>query len=153
MDYRIRPAQVDDNKELARLFAVLGHPCSASDIAARWDAWTGEGNSALVAEAFDGTLAGVATLHMMRVLHKAQAIGRVTALVVDTPLQGTGIGRRLMAAAEAIVTEGGCGSMEITSHVDRLEAHAFYKGIGYAYTSVRLNKVMPAPLPDYGVKR
>jgi hypothetical protein len=50
MDYAIRPADVDDKTELARLFTVLGHPCSASDIAARWDAWRAEGTVALVAQ-------------------------------------------------------------------------------------------------------
>lgn len=150
MDYPIRPATLEDQAELARLFTVLGHPCSASDIAARWDAWTAEGNSALVAVDEGGTLVAVATLHSMRVLHKMLPIGRVTALVVDTHLQGSGIGRRMMQAAEAIVTEAGCGSMEITSHVDRVKAHAFYERLDYAITSVRLNKVMPATVPHYG---
>ena len=153
MDYPIRAAGLDDKAELARLFTVLGHPCSASDIAARWDAWRAEGTVALVADSGDGTLAGVATVQSMRVLHKAQPIGRVTALVVDTHLHGKGIGRALMRAAEALVTEQGCGSMEITSHVERLEAHAFYQGIGYVQTSVRLNKVMPGALPNYGIQR
>lgn len=153
MDYPIRPAGVDDKAELARLFTVLGHPCSASDIAARWDAWSAEGNRALVAVGQDGRLAGVATLQSMRVLHKAQPIGRVTALVVDTHLQGEGIGRALMEAAEAEVTGRGCGSMEITSRVDRLPAHAFYKRLGYEHTSVRLNKVMNGALPNYGARR
>jgi GNAT superfamily N-acetyltransferase len=153
MDYPIRAAGLDDKAELARLFTVLGHPCSASDIAARWDAWRAEGTVALVADRGDGTLAGVATVQSMRVLHKALPIGRVTALVVDTHLHGKGIGRALMRAAEALVTEQGCGSMEITSHVERLQAHAFYQGIGYVQTSVRLNKVMPGALPHYGIKR
>ena len=149
MDYPIRFATLADQAEIARLFTVLGHPCSASDVAARWDAWTAEGNRALVAEGEDGTLAGIATLHSMRVLHKMLPIGRVTALVVDTHLQGSGIGRQLMQAAEAQVTADGCGSMEITSHVDRVKAHAFYQGIDYAITSVRLNKVMPAVVANY----
>jgi ribosomal protein S18 acetylase RimI-like enzyme len=85
----------------------------------------------------------------MRVLHKMLPIGRVTALVVDTHLQGSGIGRKLMQAAEAQVTADGCGSMEITSHVDRVKAHAFYQGIDYTITSVRLNKVMPAVVANY----
>lgn len=152
MDYPIRHADIADKAELARLFTVLGHPCSASDIAARWDAWRAEGTVALVAANTGGGLAGLATVQSMRVLHKALPIGRVTALVVDTHLHGKGIGRALMRAAEALVTEMGCGSMEITSHVERPDAHAFYRGIGYEQTSVRLNKVMAGALPNYGVK-
>jgi hypothetical protein len=79
----VRLAVVGDAAELSRLFTQLAHPASASDLVARWGPWSAAGNSALVAARADGTLAGVAVLHTMWVLHRAQPLGRITALVVD----------------------------------------------------------------------
>lgn len=147
-----RLAVVDDAPELSRLFTQLGHPASASDLRARWAPWSAAGNSALVVARADGTLAGVAVLHSMWVLHRPQPLGRVTALVVDEAARGRGVGRRLVAAAEAKFTEAGCGMLEITSNVALVEAHAFYARIGYERTSWRLVKKLAAPLPDYAAR-
>jgi GNAT superfamily N-acetyltransferase len=145
----LRPAVVGDAPELSRLFTQLAHPASASDLVARWGPWSAAGNSALVAARADGTLAGVAVLHTMWVLHRAQPLGRITALVVDEAERGTGVGRTLVAAAEAQFTAAGCGLLEITSNVALVKAHAFYERIGYERTSWRLAKKLAAPLPSY----
>ena len=145
----LRLAVAGDAPELSRLFSQLGHPASASDLIARWTPWTAAGNSALVAARADGTLAGVAVLHSMWTLHRPQPLGRITALVVDEAERGTGVGRRLVEAAEALFTRAGCGMLEITSNVALVKAHAFYERIGYERTSWRLVKQLPAPLPSY----
>ena len=137
----IRAAERSDAAEIARLFTVLGHPTDAAVLDARWAGWIAEGNSALVAVLPDSTLAGVATLHRMTVLHRPMPVGRVTALVVDTPYRGEGIGRTLVVAAEDILHRAGCGLMEITSNLKRADAHAFYERLGYDRTSLRFAKV------------
>jgi GNAT superfamily N-acetyltransferase len=145
----LRLAVVADAPELSRLFTQLGHPASVSDLQARWSPWGAAGNSALVAARADGTLAGVAVLHTMWVLHRPQPLGRITALVVDEMERGSGVGRRLVEAAEALFTGAGCGMLEITSNVALVKAHAFYARLGYERTSWRLAKKLAAPLPDY----
>jgi len=142
IDATVREATRDDVGELARLLVQLEHPMSAESIAATWDAWRAAGNVALVAERADGTLAGVATLHHMLVLHRPHPVGRITALVVDAAERGRGIGRVLVAAAEAELTRAGCGLLEITSNARRVDAHAFYERLGYERTSVRLAKML-----------
>jgi GNAT superfamily N-acetyltransferase len=139
----IRPAAATDAVELARLFTVLEHPTSAADVTARWAQWAAEGNDALVADRGDGTLAGLATLHRTRVLHRPAPVGRITALVVDATERGRGIGRALVAAAEERLTRDGCILLEITSNLRRADAHAFYERIGYARTSLRLARTLP----------
>jgi GNAT superfamily N-acetyltransferase len=129
-----------DAPELARLLTALGHPTDAAGVAARWEEWAAEGNAALVAAREDDTLIGVATLHRTRVLHRPRPVGRITALVVDAAVRGQGIGRALMAAAEEALVQAGCGLVEITSNVRRVDAHAFYARLGYEQTSVRLVK-------------
>lgn len=140
----IRPARASDAPELARLLTSLGHPTDAARIVARWDEWAAAGNGALVADGADGTLAGVATLHRMVVLHRPRPVGRITALVVDAPVRGQGIGRALVVAAEAALAAAGCGLLEITSNMRRADAHAFYERLGYERTSYRFMKVLAA---------
>jgi GNAT superfamily N-acetyltransferase len=102
-----------------------------------------------VAARADGTLAGAVTLHQMIVLHRLRPVGRITALVVDAPDRGRGIGRALVAAAEAALARSGCGLLEITSNVRLAEAHAFYEHLGYERTSFRFAKVLvPYNAPD-----
>ena len=128
----IRPATEHAVPELARLFTALGHPATAEAIAERWREWSAAGNTALVAPRRDGALAGAATLHRMVVLHRPSPVGRITALVVDTPLRGQGVGRALVAAAEETLARAGCGLLEITSHAR----------LGYKQTSMRFAKVL-----------
>jgi len=138
----VRAATVSDAEEIARLLTQLGHPTSAADVRTTWDVWSAEGNRALVAERDDGGVVGVVTLHRMRVLHRRRPVGRVTALIVDEPERGTGIGRALMAAGERLLEEDGCGLIEITSNNRLVDAHAFYRSLGYEQTSVRLAKTL-----------
>jgi GNAT superfamily N-acetyltransferase len=140
--YTIRPAAATDAAELARLVTALGHPTTAAELVERWVPWTANGNTALVAVMPDGALAGVATLHQMVVLHRPKPVGRITALVVDASARGQGIGRALVAAAEALLVDAGCGLLEITSNVRLTEAHSFYGHLGYEQTSLRFAKAL-----------
>lgn len=136
---RVRRATPDDATEVARLLTQLGYPVSADELRARWPEWEAQGNIALVGSTAD-TLSGVCTLHVTRVLHRPKPVGRITALVVDESERGRGVGGQLVRASEAELTRAGCGMLEITSNVKRVEAHAFYERLGYEKTSVRLFK-------------
>jgi GNAT superfamily N-acetyltransferase len=143
--HAIRAATRRDAAELARLLTALGHPTEAEAVAARWTAWAAAGNTALVAAAADGRLTGAATLQRMLVLHRPKPVGRITALVVDASVRGRGIGRALVAAAEAELAGSGCGLIEITSNARFAPAHAFYEHLGYERTSLRFAKAL-API-------
>ena len=140
----VREAGLADAAEVVRLLAQLGHDQPASDPAARLAAFLEQGERVLVAarapSAPGSPLVGVVTLHVMPVMHRAGPIGRLTAVVVDEPARGTGIGRALVAASEAILLERGCAMIEITSNRKRTDAHTFYEGLGYTITSFRFAK-------------
>jgi GNAT superfamily N-acetyltransferase len=55
----------------------------------------------------------------------------VQALVVDQAVRGSGVGKIVMAAAEAWVKDRGFVSVALASNVTRDEAHAFYEAIGF----------------------
>ncbi len=142
MNHAVRAATEKDAPEIARLLSQLGHPTSADMIVARWEKWVEAGNAALVVAADDGALAGVATLHQMVVLHRPKPVGRITALIVDEPARGRGVGKALVAAAESALARAGCGLMEITSNARLVDAHAFYERLGYQRTSARFAKML-----------
>lgn len=140
----IRRAGADDAADLARLISPLGYALSAEDVSTRWPAWVAGDNLALVLEE-EGRLVGVVTLHVMRVLHRARPVGRVTSLAVEPAAQGRGYGRALMRAVEEASVAAGCGILELTSHRRRTEAHTFYLHLGYEQTSFRFARTFPEP--------
>jgi len=121
-DSSIRVATREDSESLARLITPLGYPIDAGHIEQLWSSWSAEGNVALVVEE-QGSVLGVVTLHRMTVLHRPKPVGRITSLAVDPAAQGRGLGRRLVDAAAATLTAAGCGVIEVTSHVRRVDAH------------------------------
>jgi len=136
----IRAATERDAPEIARLLTALGHPTATAATRDRWPEWSAAGNAALVAADASERLIGVVTLHRMTVLHRPRPVGRITALIVDETARGRGVGRALVAAAEAELARAGCGLLEITSNFRLVEAHAFYAHLGYETTSVRFAK-------------
>jgi ribosomal protein S18 acetylase RimI-like enzyme len=67
----------------------------------------------------------------------------MTTLVISSKFQRYGIGRRLIAEAEMLAWEHGCGRIEITSGDQRGDAHAFYEAVGYEQVSRRFIKFRP----------
>ena len=138
MSYVVREARLEDAAGLAQLILELGYDVSEADVAARLPQLFGLGLPPLVAEADE--LIGCLTMSMTMVLHRPRPVGRISMLVVTEKLRGGGVGRALVAAAEAFLTERGCGLIEVTSNVRRDRAHAFYEGLGYERTSFRFGK-------------
>lgn len=136
----IRVATIRDAEELARLLSPLGYPMTAPGVAALWEPWEAEGNSALVVQGEDSLL-GAITLHRMFVLHRPKPVGRITSLAVDPTARGQGLGRALVQAAEDALLRAGCGLVEVTSHARRKEAHEFWRHLAYEPTSYRFAKV------------
>ena len=73
-------------------------------------------------------------------LQYASLIVRVTALVVDRRARRRGVGKLLTEHAERMGSAAGCEFVELTSAIDRTEAHAFYRNIGYDSNSLRFRK-------------
>ena len=134
----IRAARPADAAAIAALIATLGYAAEAADVRRRMAGLVKAGHNVLVAA--KGDLVGALTTGMTPVLHRPKPVGRISMLVVAEAERGAGIGRALVAAAEERLRKAGCGLVEVTSNVKRLRAHAFYRRLGYEWTSYRFAK-------------
>src|SRR5204862_4888416 len=108
---------------VAQLRALVKHPGAA--------AWVAEQN---------GDVVGYGQSHVIPSLHYPKPIAQLTALVVAQRVQGTGIGKQLVAEIERWARTQGAQRISLTSALHRTPAHAFYKKLGYSHTGVRLAK-------------
>jgi len=67
--------------------------------------------------------------------------GYVGLLSIEPPRQGSGLGRRLMAAAEQHVSEQGCASVDLRIISARPELLRFYGKLGFKETGI-------SPMPE-----
>lgn len=137
----IRTGRAEDATALSGLVAELGFPATLQDVENRLAALMRAGETVLVAADGDRVV-GFAAVHVTPVLHRPTPVGRITALVVTQACRGIGAGRALVAAAEQIARERGCGLIEVTSNRSLAAAHAFYDRLGYEATSLRFRKIL-----------
>ncbi|WP_414940618.1 GNAT family N-acetyltransferase [Amycolatopsis sp. cmx-11-51] len=128
----IRPARTTDAPAVTALLAELGYPDnSEAGVRRRLERWSRHPEGAAFVAESDGTVVGVVAVVAIPFLEKEGSGGRIVALVVDGAQRGAGIGRELVAAAEAEALRLGCNTMEVTSSRHRTGAHAFYRARGY----------------------
>ena len=65
---------------------------------------------------------------------------RILALVVDQEVRGVGVGKALIAAAEADLADRNITRVAVNTRLTRQEAHAFYERVGYEKTGYRFVK-------------
>jgi GNAT superfamily N-acetyltransferase len=121
-----------DAGQVSALAGELGYPSTPAQIERRFRAIEGNADSrVLVAADADGLVLGwvhVFGLHLM----ESEGAAEVGGLVVDSRVRGRGIGRSLMAAAEAWALERGYTRVTLRSNTIRTETHRFYLGLGYS---------------------
>jgi GNAT superfamily N-acetyltransferase len=129
---RLRTAHPEDAEQIAPLLGQLGYPATAEQVLARL-----QRVDALVAEQ-DGRVLGVAATHLRHNLERDAPTCRLTALVVDEPARGRGIGRALLEAVVAAADEQGCERVEVTLRPHRTEAESLYRSLGFEERPLRL---------------
>ena len=128
----IRPVRDTNAAEVTELLAGLGYPGNTvAGVHRRLVRWSGAADGAVFVAESAGAVAGVVAVAAIPLLERDGSLGRIVALVVDESRRGGGIGRALVAAAEAEALRMGCDAMEVTSSRHRTEARAFYRALGY----------------------
>ncbi len=135
----IRTPSAADTATIAELSGQLEYPASEQEAQARMDALAADDQIVLVAE-LGGNVAGIATAHVAPVLVFDEPICRVDVLVVADRARRRGVGRALMAAVEDEARRRGCGLVALESAVRRVEAHEFYRAIGYEDSALAFEK-------------
>ncbi len=134
MQTGIRAARVDDVGELAALTTELGYPATAADIERRLPSLLASRED-LVLVATDDADRPVAWVHaVVRRFLQADAFVQIAGLVVADGERGSGIGSRLLAAAEQWAVEIGIPVVRVRSNVVRDRTHGFYLRAGYTLT-------------------
>ena len=138
----LRAPKDSDAPEIARLLGQLGYPSTPDEVLVRLKALRDDAPATMawVAEA-DGAVVGVATAREFPGIHVSAPVAWLTVLVVDERVRGRGVGRQLVAGAEAWARRIGAPRLSLTSAVHRKEAHQFYINLGYQQTGVRLAKI------------
>ncbi len=86
----------------------------------------------LVAET-DGAVCATALLAFCAdVMYQFQPFGVVENIVVARSMRGRGIGRQLLAHVEQLAIARDCTKLMLLSSAHRNEAHAFFRGCGFA---------------------
>lgn len=136
---RTRLAIDDDAPRIVTLLSQLGYDTPLEIVRRNIALSTAQGDdAAFVALDADGQIVGCIGLHALTMFHLAGRLGRITALVVEENVRGSGVGHALMAAAHAWFRERGCEKFEVTSSDHRVAAHRFYARHGYARDGQRL---------------
>jgi ribosomal protein S18 acetylase RimI-like enzyme len=141
----IRDARPADAPALVPLFEQLEHPASADAIAARVERLAASDADRLFVGELDGELVGFASVHVGLVVEADAPVAKLSAIVVDERRRGSGIGKALVAEAEAEARRRGCYLIFLTSAERRQAAHAFYRQLGYEETGRRFAKRLDGP--------
>ena len=137
MSLSIGAARPEDAQALARLLTLLGYPSAAEQVVERLGYWEGQPRSAVLAAREGEELLGCLAVHAAPYFERTGRWARIQALVVGDTGRRRGVGRALVAAAEQLAREWGCLMIEVTSSRRRVDAHAFYRELGYVDQSER----------------
>lgn len=119
-----------DAAAAARLCLDLGYEATEADISERFARLTTlPDNQVWVAER-DGVVLAWAHCRGVHLLQAPSAI-EIVGIVVSPACQGQGLGRCLLSACEAWARQLGYRHIRLRSSVHRVEAHAFYRHLGY----------------------
>lgn len=83
----------------------------------------------------------VAVVDGMPIAHFTIRSHQLVHLFVEPHHQGMGLGRHLLAQAEAMIAAGGHTDLELHARVDNLAAIAFYKKAGWTVTNRLIHTV------------
>ena len=127
----VREMRQADAGAVAKLVTQLGYPSTEDEIRRRFDLIKDRWDARLlIAQHAGGSIMGwvhVQALYLLESEPRAEIFG----LVVAETARGTGVGRRLMEAAEEWALLRGLNVMGLRSNSLRTEAHGFYEHLGY----------------------
>jgi N-acetylglutamate synthase-like GNAT family acetyltransferase len=130
----IREATSNDAAAIGRLLRVLRPKPSAAGTRAQLGALLDAGEPPLLADR--GGVIGCVGWHVVPTLQHGK-VGRITLILVADTERRQGIGKALLKAAEARLRKAGCKIIEAISDIAIVNAHGFFRSLGYEQASYR----------------
>jgi len=132
----VRQMRPEDARSVATLTTQLGYPATDDEIRRRYDLIKDREDARLFVAHAGNQIVGwihVQATHLLECDVRAEIWG----LVVGESARGSGVGRRLVDAAEEWALMRGCGVMALRSNQLRIEARGFYEHLGYKVTKTQ----------------
>ncbi len=144
----IRIARKSDAEVLARLAGELGYPASSREIAQRLLKLSASSQHTVFV-AHKRSVVGWIQVSLIHSLESG-SFAEIAGLVVAGSRQNTGIGSRLVAAAEHWASSRGVERIRVRTNVIRQQARSFYRNRGYKLTKTQevFDKLLPSSSKD-----
>jgi ribosomal protein S18 acetylase RimI-like enzyme len=127
---QVRPLSPSDVEMATELLGQLGYQMSPNEAATRIARVLSDKEHFAAVADDDGKVLGLIHAFERPALEKpCEAV--VQSLAVDSRARKTGVGRALMAAAQAWAQERGLEHVVLHTRIDRDDARAFYEQLGY----------------------
>src|SRR5262249_15427846 len=123
-----------DAAKIAVLSGQLGYPASEQEMAERLVALLRRPRENRIFVAAEPSSGVIGWLHVsVTPLLEVPLRAEVNGLIISEQQRSSGLGAKLLAAAEEWARYKGCKSMSVRSNVVRERAHAFYLRAGYEH--------------------
>ena len=133
----VRQMRPEDTTAVAVLTTQLGYPATEDEIRRRYDLIKDRWDARLFVAQHAGNVI-VGWIHVQSTyLLECDARAEIWGLVVAESARGTGVGRRLVEAAEEWALMRGLSVMVLRSNYLRTEAQGFYEHLGYTVTKTQ----------------
>jgi predicted N-acetyltransferase YhbS len=136
----IRAAKETDAEAVAALLGELGYANEGAFALKRIKEFGARESSRVLVAEQDGLTGGVICFDVQPLFHQPGNIGCIMALCVSESTRGKGIGSALVRQIEEIAKEMGCVKIAVASGVRRVDAHQFYRDLGYEEITKRFVK-------------
>ncbi len=138
----VRPPSAGDLEDVVALLGALGYPTTLHAAEARLRVLAQRTDVAVLVADRSSTVVGLATAHLLHVIHADDPMVILGALVVAEQARGQGIGRRLVRAVEDWGVRRGAYRIVVASGLAREGAHAFYERLGYEHSARRYSRLL-----------
>lgn len=127
----VRLARAEDAAAIAPLSAQLGYPVTIAEIVSRLATILPDPAQLVSVAEVSGEVVGWIHAARYLTLESGSAV-EIRGLVVDEHHRGMGLGRALLRHAEDWARAGGAGAVRLRTNIIRIDAHAFYRHLGYS---------------------
>lgn len=127
----IRRAKKEDWEALIPLLDELGYKGAGRFLETRLASMIEDHEEVLLVYEEDKKILAFVSLHFIPQVALEGDFARISYLSVSPSAQNRGIGREMEAWCTRLALERGCDRLELHSHNRRVDAHRFYKRLGY----------------------